>query len=379
MKHVIIYLSILLIALSCSKKEEAQTQDTTATDSIKNDEVILSDEQIKYAKLEFGKPENRQISNSIQATGVLDVPPQNLVTISAPLGGFVKHTELLQGMKVKKGQVIAILEHPSYIQLQEDYLDGKSQLEFLALEYKRQQELSVENVNAVKTLQQSKSNYQSMKAKVEGLKAKLRLISINPADLESGEIKSTISISSPINGFVSQVHVNIGMYVNPIDVMFKIVDTDHLHAEAQVFEKDISKLMIGQNVRIVLSNDSKERFATVYLIGKEITGERTIRVHCHLTNEDPSLIPGMFFTATIETGEKVTPTLPDEAFVNYDGKDFIFIADDQDKHRYKMIQVVAGTSRDGFTAVAITEPIKNKSVVIKGTYALLGLLKNKEE
>ena len=382
MKHLIMFCIVLLALFSCSKKQEQSPVEKTSktqSDTTATDEVILSDEQLKSINVQLGSLEKRKMNNPVKANGILDVPPQNLVTVSAPLGGFVKYTELLQGMKVRKGQVLIVMEHPDYIQIQQDYLDGKSQLEFLALEYKRQQDLATDNVNSMKTLQQSKSNYLSTKAKVEGLKAKLKLINIDPVDIEAGEIRNTISITSPISGFLTQVNINIGVHVNPTDVMAKIVDTEHLHAEAQVFEKDISKLAIGQTVRITLSNETKERLAKVYLVGKEITKERTVRVHCHLTVEDPSLIPGMYFSAIIETDEQTSDVLPNEAIVNFEGKDYIFIANPSDDHRYNMIEIVKGLSEGNYTTVTISEVAINKSVVIKGTYALLGLLKNKEE
>ena len=382
MKHLNIFCIALLSLFSCAKPSEQSPAEITSKAQSENqssNELILSDEQLKSVDVQLGHVEKRKISTEVKANGMLDVPPQNLVTVSAPLGGFVKYTELLQGMRVNKGQVLVVMEHPDYIQMQQDYLDDKSQLEFLALEYKRQQDLATENVNAMKTLQQSKSNYFSTKAKVEGLKAKLKLININPSDIENGEIRNTITIHSPITGFLTQVNINIGMHVNPTDVMVKIVDTEHLHAEAQVFEKDISKLAIGQKVRITLSNETKERLAKVYLVGKEITKERTVRVHCHLTEEDPSLIPGMYFSAVIETNEQTSDVLPNEAIVNFEGKDFIFIANPSDDHRYDMIAIVKGLSEGNYTTVTIPEVAINKSVVIKGTYALLGLLKNKEE
>ncbi len=382
MKNSIIF-GILLIALSsCSKTPEQTPVEKTSkpqSETSATNEVILSDEQLKSVGAQLGSLEKRKMSNQVKANGMLDVPPQNLVTVSAPLGGFVKYTELLQGMKVKKGQVLIVMEHPDYIQIQQDYLDGKSQLEFLALEYKRQQDLATDNVNSMKTLQQSKSNYLSTKAKVEGLKAKLKLINIDPVDIETGEIRNTISIISPISGFLTQVNINIGVHVNPTDVMAKIVDTEHLHAEAQVFEKDISKLAIGQTVRITLSNETKERLAKVYLVGKEITKERTVRVHCHLTVEDPSLIPGMYFSAIIETDEQTSDVLPNEAIVSFEGKDFIFLANPSDNHQFSMIEIAKGRTEGNYTTVMVPEAALNKSIVIKGTYALLGLLKNKEE
>lgn len=378
MKKSFILLTLALGVLSCSNPKDSGNMEQTSSPAPVN-HVTLTDAQKKLLGIQLGSVEQRQISGVIKANGMLDVPPQNLVTISAPLGGFVKYTELLQGMKVNKGQVLVIMEHPDYIQMQQDYLDNKSQLDYLALEYKRQEDLAKDNVNAIKTLQQSKSNYSSMRAKVEGLKAKLKLININTDEIEAGQIRNTISIISPLTGYITQVHINIGMHVNPTDVLLKIVDTDHLHAEAQVFEKDLPRLAIGQTVRVRLSNETKERLAKVYLIGKEITPERTVRVHCHFDAHDPSLIPGLFFTALIETNRKSVSTLPNEAIVNYNGKYYVFLEDEKDAHQYEMVEIIEGLSEEGFTTVELPDPDVKRSVVIKGTYALLGMIKNKED
>ncbi len=374
MKRIILLLT--LISVACSKPGEPSREVAPAS---ADNQVVLTPEQHQLLGIETAMVETRQLSGAIRANGMLDVPPQNLVTISAPLGGFVKHTELLQGMRVKKGQVVVVLEHPDYIQMQQDYLDSKSKLEFLELEYKRQQELATENVNALKALQQAKSMYMSTRAQVEGLTAKLKLISIDPVDIEKGIIRNTISITSPITGYVTQININIGMHVNPTEVMMKIVDTDHLHAEAQVFEKDLMHLTIGQTVRLRLSNENKERLATVYLIGKEITPERTVRVHCHLSDEDKSLIPGMYFSAIIETaGQKLT-AVPTDAVVSYSGKFFVFAQSKEDKNNYSMVEVAKGISEDGYTALTLPADYEHRQLVVKGTYALLGMLKNKED
>lgn len=379
MNKLIILLSLLSL-FACSSGEK--TNEPITASSGTPSKVTLSDEQFKSITIVLGSPENRSVSGNIKANGMLDVPPQNLVSISAPLGGFVKSTDLLQGMRVKKGQVIVVMEHPDYIQLQQDYLESKNQLSFLEQEYNRQVDLAKENVNALKSLQQSKSNYFGTKAKVEGLKAKLKLVNINPSEIEGGEIKSTISILSPISGFVSQVNVNLGMHVNPTDIMFRIVDTEHVHAEAQVFEKDIPKLKVGQLAHITLSNDTRDRLAKVFLIGKEITAERTVRVHCHFEGEDATLIPGTYFSALIETGAKTVMALPVSAIVNFDGKKFIFYASDVAKHEFKLLEIKTGATDDGYVEVSFNdtpvESLKNK-IVITGSFELLNVLKNVEE
>jgi len=373
-----LFLSLVIFSSSCTKSTDSKTPEQPASSAASADEVILTDEQVKSLNITLGKIEQRALSSALKVNGVLDVPPQNLVSVSAPLGGFVKHTELLQGMKVKKGQVIAVMEHPEYIQLQQDYLDSNSQLEFLEMEYKRQQELASENVNSAKALQLAKSNYFSSKAKVEGLRSKLKLINISPSEIENGEIRNTVSIAAPIAGFVTRVNVNVGMYVNPTDVMFMIVDTDHLHAEAQVFEKDLAKLKVGQRVLLNLTNETSPRHAKVYLVGKEISSERTVRVHCHLDKEDPSLIPGMYFSAIIEVGDLSVSAVMESAVIGFEGKDYLFTT--RGGNTYKMVEVKTGVSEAGYTEVFLPEDFdRNASIVTNGTYALISKLKNVEE
>jgi cobalt-zinc-cadmium efflux system membrane fusion protein len=370
---------LFLSLLSCSTPS-SKTEQSKPITAVEPTSVTLTPEQFKTVNLMVSKLEMRSMSGSVKANGMLDVPPQNLVTISAPIGGFVKHTELLQGMKVKKGQVLVTLEHQDYIQLQQDYLDNKSQLEYLELDYQRQQELAKENVNATKALQQARSSYFSTKAKVQGLKAKLHLINIDTELLEKGTISSTINLYSPIEGFITQVNINIGMHVNPADMMLRIVDSDHLHAEAQVFEKDVAKLRKGQKVRLTLSNETRERNATVYLIGKEMTPERTIRVHCHLTEEDHDLIPGTFFTATIETSSEIVKTLPEKAVVNFDGKNYVFVVIDEAGLKYKMTEITKGKTVNDFCEVILPKELSaNTLFVTTGAYDLLSFLKNTEE
>jgi membrane fusion protein, heavy metal efflux system len=364
-------LFIALIGCSSSDKPaaDAPTHEGNA--------VTLSAEQFKLLDIKLGTPEKKIMSGVINANGMLDVPPQNMVTISAPLGGFVKSTDILQGMRVKKGQTIVVMEHPDYIQLQEDYLLNKNQLEFLELEYNRQQELVKENVSAAKSLQLAKSNYLSTKAKVQGMGAKLKLIGINPAELEAGDIKNTVTIASPISGFVTQVNVNMGMHVSPTDILFKIVDTEHLHAEAMVFEKDLPNLKIGQRVRVMLSNENVERMASVFLIGKEISADRTVRVHCHLEKEDQSLIPGLYFRALIETEASEHLVLPSVAVVAFNNQHFVFV--EKNLLRYQMVEVQVGKSQNDFTEVILPAELAQAKMVINGTYSLLSILKNTEE
>lgn len=371
-----LFISTMLLA-ACGSKEEKAPEKEEAHHG-EEWEVALTPEQRITAGVETGTVEYRTLSGTIKVNGLLDVPPQQLVSISAPMGGFLKSSELLQGKHVNKGEVIATLQDPSYIQLQQDYLETVSQLEYLKAEYERQEELSAENVNARKTYQQAKANYQTAQAKTKGLKEKLKLININAAQLEKGDIQSTINLYAPISGFVTEVNVNMGKYVNPTDVMFEIVDTEHLHAELTVFERDVPLLKLGQKVRFILANETKERIATVYLIGREISADRTVRVHCHLDREDKNLLPGMYLTAFVETKNMQLTAVSEKAIVNFEGADYIFI--EQGDH-FKAMQVKTGIKELGYVELVLPPSfdVQQSKVVIKGAYDLLAKLKNSEE
>ncbi|HRI79215.1 MAG TPA: efflux RND transporter periplasmic adaptor subunit [Cyclobacteriaceae bacterium] len=367
----------LIIFFACSKKEGTDTPTVQPPPSTPDNIVSFTDEQYKTVGIELGKITERQLSGTINVTGMLDVPPQNVVNITAPFGGFLRSTPLLQGMHVVKGQSIAVIENPEYIQLQQDFLDTKSQVKFLEAENLRQEELAKENVNSQKTLQKSRADLESMKAKNIGLLAKLKMLNIDADKLGPGAIRSTIELHSPINGYVTQINSTIGGFVNPTDVMFRIVDTEHLHAEITAFERDIPNIRIGQKIRFTLANESKERTAKVFLIGKEISADRTVRIHGHLDQEDLNLIPGMYLKAQIETSDRALPSLPEAAVVNFEDKNYVFVKISGEENQFKMIEVNTGTRDGGFIEVALPENFDlGNEIVIRGAYNLLSKMKN---
>ncbi|MBO9611667.1 MAG: efflux RND transporter periplasmic adaptor subunit [Dyadobacter sp.] len=380
MKNIAIGLVFLLGIAACkpgNEKEAAEAEHAAEETS----HVELTAAQYETAGVETGGFSVRKLSGTVAANGVIDIPPQNLVSISAPLGGFVRKSELLQGMKVQKGEVLAVIENPDFIPMQQDYLETRSKLEYAEQEYQRQSDLSKENVNAQKALQQSASELKMLRARLAGLKERVRTAGVDLAGLEKGNITSIASIRSPITGSVTVVNVNLGKYVNPTDVMFEIVDTDHLHVELSVFEQDIPKIKLGQLVRFRVSNNpAQEDLAKVYLINQKINDDRTVRVHCHLEKEENGLLPQNFVKAIIETGANPVNALPDEAVVDFEGKSYVFVKDPKGERSFDMVEVAKGISENGFTEVKMPAGgNESPQFVLKGAYALLSKLKNSEE
>ena len=341
----------------------------------------MTDEQLQNANISIGKAEIRSLKGSLRVSGEVDVPPQNLVSVSFPLGGYLKSSNLLEGMPVKKGQILATLEDPAYVQLQQDYLMAQAKLELTQTELARQQELAKENINAGKVLQQVQSDYRMQQIMVKSLAEKLRFIGLNPASLTPENITRVTALRSPITGFVSKVNVNPGKYFAPTDVLFELVNPNDIHAALTVFEKDLPKLRIGQPVNITSPNLSGQTYiAKIIFIGRTLDEQRAALVHCHFAREDYRLSPGMFLNADIETTETNALTVPNDAVIRFENRFFVFIA--KDTHSFEIVEVQPGVMDKDFTQITATDAsidLATQNIVVKNAYALLGKMKNTAE
>ena len=375
MKNIVIAFIATIFLFSC--KSETKIEEKAAVPVAEN-MVTLTDAQIKNAGIVTGKIEQQLISSTIKVNGKIDVPPQNLVSISVPMGGYLKSTNLLEGMHVSKGQVLGIVEDKQYIQLQEDYLLARAKIGYAKAEYERQRELNKSKASSDKVYQQAQSEYNSINILIQSYAEKLKFAGINPNSVSTKNIKKSINIYSPINGYVSKVNVNIGKYITPSDVLFEIVNPADIHLALTIFEKDINKLSIGQLLTAYTNTTPDKKYhCKIILLGKDFTENRSTEIHCHFINYDKSLLPGMYMNAEIELQSKLSNALPSDAVVSFEGKDFIFI--DKGNKQYEMTEVNTGNTENGFTEIKEATDFANKNIVLKGAYTLLMKMKNTEE
>ncbi|MBU0696979.1 MAG: efflux RND transporter periplasmic adaptor subunit [Bacteroidetes bacterium] len=392
-KNTSIAMLTLLFLAACGNEQQLADTITTADaaanskDSMSTTakQIVFTSEQYQLAGIAMGAVEMRNLSNIVKLSGIIDVEPNSMATVSAPLGGYIKTAGLLPGQAVRKGQVLATIENPEFINMQQDYLESKGRLQYLEQEYKRQQKLRDEDVNAAKTFQQVASDYRVMQATINGLEQKLALAGIKTSALQSGKITRTANLYAPISGYIKTSNVNIGKYANPTDVLFEIINKDDLHLALNAFEKDLGKIKVGQTVKFSLANENNfNRKAKVFLMGQSTGDDRIVPVHCHLTNQkDPSLLPGMYVKAWIETSTEKQYAAPSEAIVQLEGKDYLILQTGQSStgYTFKLEEIIKGTEQEGYTAVTLPEGmnIANTKVVVKNAYAILSALKNSAE
>jgi cobalt-zinc-cadmium efflux system membrane fusion protein len=375
MKNYILTIVVCLSLLSCSDTKQTETE--TASNETT---VALTDAQVKNAGITVASIEKQAIARLLKVNGVIDVPPQNMVSISAPLGGYLKYTKLLPGMHINKGESIAVMEDPQYISLQQEYLTAKAKLSYLQNEYNRQETLNKSAAASDKVFQEATMNYASQKVLVKSLSEKLLLIGISPNELNENTISRSIAIHSPIDGYVSKVNVNIGKYASPTDVLFELVNPQDIHLALDIFEKDIDNLQIGQKLLAYTNSQPDKKYpCEIILIGKDISETRSVEVHCHFDAYDKSLIPGMYMNAEIEVSSQNDFVIADESIVTFEGKHYVFY--EKSKNNFEMVDVEIGNSENGNTQITFKNNFtpEEKKFVIKGAYSILMKSKNTEE
>ncbi|GAA4388525.1 efflux RND transporter periplasmic adaptor subunit [Hymenobacter koreensis] len=343
------------------------------------DVVTLSPAEQQAGGLKTGTLTTRPMGAGLAVNGTLDVPPESAVSITAPLGGYVQSTELLQGTRVRKGEALAVIRNPEFVTLQKEYLELRSRLKFANAELARQRELYQQEVAPLKNFQRAQAEVEALQVQTSAQAAQLRIAGLPVG----GAITPTATLRAPRTGFVRAVNVTVGQSVTATEPLFEIVDPEHLHVELTVFERDVARVQNGQLIRFTLASDStgtrRERTARVYLVGKAIGEDRTVRVHGHLDQEnDPALLPGLYVRALIETGRTDAAALPDAALVRFEGKYYAYAV--EAAGRFRMVPVTPGRSEDGYTEVTLPESVPaSTTFVTDGAYSLLAKMKNAEE
>jgi RND family efflux transporter MFP subunit len=382
---ITLILNLFLIFTSCNGGKKAESE--AKEENLPEDIVELRDDQIKLANIEMGSIEMRSISGILKVNGVVNVAPQNFATVSAPMGGFVKSTTFMPGSPVRKGEVLAVIENQEFIDIQQSYLEAKNKLEYAEADYKRHTELYKDDVYSQKSLQQVTVDYKNLKAQVKALKQKLALIGINSATLQDDNITRSISLVSPINGFVKTVNVNLGKFVSPTDALFEIVNGDNLFLELTLFEKDADKVEKGQKIHFLINNEVELHDAEIYQTGKTISTDKTFKIYAKVSSKCKNILPGMYVNAMIEASSNKVASLPNDAVVSFDDKDYIFVFNKNKVEsgkpftEYRMVEVKKGVSDGGFIEVILPNKfnISTSKVVIKGAYNLLSAKKNAGE
>ncbi|MBD0402207.1 efflux RND transporter periplasmic adaptor subunit [Flammeovirga sp. EKP202] len=347
-----------------------------------SDEVHLSSLQFKSLAMKVGEIPTMNIGEYVLTNGTLEVPPQNQASITAVIGANIKKINVIEGEKIRKGQVLAYLKHPNLIKIQTDYVTKLNELRFLEDEFNRQKKLYDEKVGSGKEYQKATSIYYSTKGEVKGLEAQLKMLHLNINKIKEGHIFENIPVVSPMSGYIKLVEVKTGQYVDPQTEMFEVINLDDIHVDLMVFEKDISKIEVGQKVVFrTEANPNQEMKASIFNVGKSFEqGPKAIHLHADIKGEKESLIPGTYCKGKIMIENDYTSALPEDALVREGDSMYFFTAEmKNNEYSFQPHKVIIGEKDNGFVQINFLEEIdKHQKVALNNAYYLMAEMKKAE-
>ncbi|WP_316821365.1 efflux RND transporter periplasmic adaptor subunit [Pedobacter gandavensis] len=382
------------------EKEASAVHEDEASHS---DEIELTEQQMKAVGIEIGTIQEKNLTAVVKASGQLAVPPQNEAKVNLLSGGIIRKINVLEGQKVKKGQVLAVVENQEMIKLQQDYLSAKNGFSFVEAEYKRQQQLKAADAGTGRSFQLAEANYHTELSKIKALERQLQQQGISPKRVSAGNITAQTSVTAPISGTIGTIQVTTGAFVQPGTSLMDIVDNSKIHADLLVYEKDLFKVQIGQKVSFRLTNQDNQQIEGVLIgINKSFEDDtKGVIVHAVINKPLPNLIPGMYVTGLISVGTEKSPAVPIDAVVKAEGKEYIFIVEEEaktDEHEkaeapnktaqmekepakgaeqhkhgthFKKVEVVTGVAELGYISITPLEKLpENTRLVVKGAFYL---------
>ena len=413
----ILAMAFFITACGTSSTKESDEHGEHEEEGHEEGAVSLTEQQMDAIGLKLVQLERRTLNIAVSASGTLEVSPQDKADVSPIIGGLVKSIKVFEGDKVRKGQILATLEHPDFIQLQQDYINTVNSLDYLEKEYYRQKKLYEEKVGSGKDFQKTSADYLNSKSNADALRIKLNMLGINSVEVAKGIIYPLVNLAAPIGGIVSLVETNVGSYIEPLAKVFEIVDNDKIHADLMVFEKDIDKIKIGQKIFFTTTGvPDKELEAKIFAISPAFEqNPKAIHVHANIVTKNSRLLPDMYIQGKIIANDVAADVLPDHAIVTEEGKAFIFVkkeieehgdhdgeehddheeeVNDHDDHegeehgdhdeeghedhgqegkiKFEMIEVITGAKSNGFTEIKLLKPLpKNAQIAGSGAYYIL--------
>ncbi|MEJ5055480.1 efflux RND transporter periplasmic adaptor subunit [Sphingobacterium sp. MYb382] len=390
-------------------KTEAAKDDGHGHDEEKEGTIAsLTTEQMKAVGITLGHIEDKNLTATIKANGALRVPNNNKANVTSLYGGVIKSLNVQLGDFVRKGQVVATIENPQFIQLQEEYLTMDSRITLGQQELQRQKELNQGNAGALKNLQAATADLNALLSRRASLQKQIQLMGINPNSISSGNLKSALLVVSPIQGVVTNEFAKIGSYVDVSSPVVEIVDNSLLHVDLQVFEKDLPYMKVGQQVNFTITNNPQVVYtAKVFNIGSSFENDsKSVAVHCSVIGNKAGLIDGMNITGMVSVDNVLSPTVPNTAIVEADGKFYIFVHTEKEpdaehgeeahehkpgekhdhnaehketesKMNFEKIEVAKGVSEMGYTAItSVVALAKDVKIVTKGAFFINAKLSN---
>ncbi|MBR08442.1 MAG: hypothetical protein CMP48_12290 [Rickettsiales bacterium] len=365
MKNFIYIIIAGLLVLGCGQSEAPTEEANEESTALK-----LTKEQMTYNQIEVGKLPKGVVYHTISSTGNVDVPPNHSIRLSAPIEAYLSKVLVLPGDKVKKGQVLGYLTHPSIAELQRNYLTAKSQLEYITKDVVRKSQLIDGKTVSQRNYELLKSDQVTAEANLRAIEADLSRLGINTSSISAESVSQTLPLRAPIAGMVTDLFLKTGEHVNTSEPILSLLNHEHEHVELQVYQQDLSKVKKGMKVLLRLPGETQEYGGEVFLVNSQLSRETlSANIHVHPDEDFPDVaINSVVFGKIVYQADSAF-VLSSTEVLKEGELSFAFI---NSAEGFKKIQINAGYDDGNQVAILGPEEVLTGEVVLKGNYNLNG-------
>nr|MBL8412163.1 efflux RND transporter periplasmic adaptor subunit [Dechloromonas sp.] len=367
MKKALVLMLSAAMLLGCNKDDDKKAAAPVADPSL----VAPAQELLEQLKL---KPVAAEpVAETLRVAGKIDFDEQRLARIGATVTGRVTQVDALLGQSVKKGDVLARLNSSELSSQQLAYLKARSELELNRRNAERAKALFQADVISAAELQRRESEYQISQAETRAAADQLALLGVSAAAIDrlgkQGAVDSMTPVVTGLSGVVVERKLAQGQVVQPADSLFVVADLSRLWAVAQVPERQVSQVKVGQVVSIEVPALGNEKLAgKLIFVGQTIDPDtRTVLVRTELDNADGRLKPSMLATMLIEAKAVERLVVPASAVVRESDEDHVFVAEGDGA--FRLVKVKLGPEQEG-RRVVVSGLKGDEKVVVEGAFHL---------
>jgi cobalt-zinc-cadmium efflux system membrane fusion protein len=381
-------LSLALLVSACNRREQPKAA-TEAHHEPENGIVEMATEAQKHVGLQDATAELKQLTEYLQVTGTVQPIDSRVAHVRSLARGRLQQVSVRVGDRVTAGTTLATMDNLEATELASQLASAraelqrlKSQMAAVARQSERNRRLvdlgavpQKEYEFSVAEQRGLEGNIQSQESTIAGLETQLQRFGItNPSP---GQAVSTL-IAAPLSGVVTKVDAAPGQVIDTEDQLFSIADLSRVWVQAEVYEKDLGRVQVGQDAIVRVETYPDEQFAgrVTYISDVLDPQTRTARVRCEVPNPGTRLKLDMFASVHVPTKfNRTALAVPSEALQQVEQSTVVFVR--QADTRFEVRRVQTGNTVAGM--VEIVSGLKQgERIVTEGAFHLKSIVAGKE-
>ncbi len=332
------------------------------------EEIVLTELQAQNLGIQLGHLVALESVPLLTAPAKITIPPKNDYIVSTLQAGLLQEIKVSIGDKVKKGQVLATINSPQLLELQQQYLNALNALQLAKADFNRDKKLLSEGIITERRWKTTQAQHKILLSQVNQSKQLLVLSGFSKAAMQQlithNRLNSQLTVIAPISGVILERFVRSGAPINALEPLFRLANIEQLWLDISIPQQRMQRLQLGD--KVVLENS--EYTADIFFLSQQVNADnQTVLARAKLEAKTDSLRIGQIIRVQInQTHHKNTFSVPNRAVASFDNKSHIFIKT-ATGFKIQVVKVL-GKSK-GQTNISTDLPAKTM-IATKGAVAL---------